>query len=88
MKELTESQKYLKSARKIAKRIGQNKGTVSVDMVTKIKPIPITLDHNILGALFREGDLFQFKGYRKSTSKLAKGRTIKYYIINNNNDET
>jgi len=80
-KKLSPAQSYLKTARTVAMRIAKRTGHVSADLVQQKVPLPVHLDHNILGALFRNGDTFCFVGYRKSIRKEAKGRVIRYYSV-------
>ena len=77
MKTTDKAKQFLEKARKVAKEIAINKGSVSADNIKERIKIPKGLSPNIMGGVFTNE--FVKKGYRKSTDKLAKGRIISFY---------
>lgn len=65
---------WLRVARQVAHRIADERGTVTIDDVLAVVPLPDDLHHNVAGATFRKG--FRHVGYTKTKQPQGHARTI------------
>lgn len=69
---------WLAKARKHAVEIAQAEGRVSSDDIHEICPMPEGAHPNLMGAVFRNINLY-LAGYKRSTRPSAHGRVIRVY---------
>lgn len=71
---------FLVKARATARRHALNHGTVTIDDVRWLTPLPDGMSPNVFGAVFR-GNEWECVGFEASTRVLARARTIRRYRL-------
>lgn len=75
-----ESEEWLAAARKVARRIATERGTVSSDDVRKQCPITGGIHRNAVGSIFKTRD-FIWTGVKRSSTPSRKAGMIGVYML-------
>lgn len=72
---------FLNKARAAAVRLARQNGKVTVDDVHAECPVPKGLDGRVMGAVFRDRNLWSPVGFRRSTRSICHGRPIQEFVL-------
>lgn len=72
---------FLKKARAAAIRLARQNGKVTVDDVHAECPIPKGIDGRVMGAVFRDRNVWASIGFRRSTRTICHGRPIQEFVL-------
>lgn len=69
---------YLEHAREVATRIGQERGSCTVDDVRELAPPPEGIDPRVMGAIFRPRE-WEPGGWVQSRRRACHGRPVRVF---------
>ena len=77
----TNKEAWLQEARQIAQKLLLTRGSITIEDLTEVHPLPKYIKKNFLGRVFRD-DVFQKAGYTNARRTMARGHALRVWELN------